>query len=107
MLGLPSDALPNAFIVLTYFLLYINSWANAFIYYWTNPSFARYVRCLLLCRPYGARVSTATAAMPNVGRLERISVVNGCRVSVVNNSGVVTSGRASVVNSRAYNNTAT
>ena len=41
------NVMPDSFIVLTYYLLYINSWANVFIYFFTNHSFRKFVISLM------------------------------------------------------------
>ena len=43
------NILPDQFVVMTYFLLYVNSWANVFIYYFTNTSFKKFVLRVLKC----------------------------------------------------------
>ena len=67
LLKLGKNILPDGFIVLTYFLLYANSWANFFIYYLTNMHFRRFV----LVTIGGEKPSTSTDKLASVVEFQR------------------------------------
>ena len=65
MLQLDKDIMPDCFKTVTYFLLYVNSWANAFIYYFTNTAFRNFVSSVIGLRGHwSARPSTCSAREP-------------------------------------------
>ena len=93
MLKVDLKILPDSFIVLTYFLLYVNSWANTCIYLVTNQSFRSFAVSLLMCKGPPKRISRVSCAT---------SVAD--RRSVVNNP-LLTRRHNSVMNNTATNKT--
>ena len=64
--------LPDAFVVMTYFMLYINSWANVFIYYFTNTSFKKFVLRLIKCGEPSRKITNSSMRIMEKSRLAHV-----------------------------------